>query len=44
MSNDNSRDMVTIERNKGILILVSAVIVSLALGIGLVKVGTGFAS
>ena len=44
MSNDNSRDTVTIERNKGILILVAAVIVSLALGIGLVKVGTGFAS
>lgn len=44
MSNQNTPDTVTIERNKGILILAGAVIVALALGIGLVKVGAGFAS
>ena len=36
--------IITVERRKAVTIIVSAVIVSLALGVGLTKVGSGFAS
>ena len=36
--------IITVERRKAITIIISAVIVSLALGVGLMKVGSGFAS
>ena len=36
--------IITVERRKAVTIIISAVILSLALGIGLMKVGSGFAS
>jgi hypothetical protein len=44
MSQLNVSPIITVERRKAVTIIISAVIVSLALGIGLMKVGTGFAS
>ena len=44
MSQQNESPIITVERRKAVTIIISAVIVSLALGIGLMKVGTGFAS
>ncbi|CAB4927591.1 unannotated protein [freshwater metagenome] len=44
MSQLNESPIITVERRKAVTIIISAVIVSLALGIGLMKVGTGFAS
>jgi len=44
MSQFNESPIITVERRKAITIIISAVILSLALGIGLMKVGSGFAS
>jgi len=44
MSQFNESPIITVERRKAITIIISAVILSLALGIGLMKVGTGFAT
>ena len=44
MSQQNESPIITVERRKAVTIIISAVIISLALGIGLMKVGTGFAS
>lgn len=44
MSHLNESPIITVERRKAVTIIISAVIVSLALGIGLMKVGSGFAS
>ena len=44
MSQLNESPIITVERRKAVTIIISAVIVSLAIGIGLMKVGTGFAS
>ena len=44
MSQLHESPIITVERRKAVTIIVSAVLVSLALGIGLMKVGTGFAS
>ena len=44
MSQLHESPIITVERRKAVTIIISAVIVSLALGIGLMKVGTGFAS
>ena len=44
MSQNLENNKVTIERNKGIFLIAAAVILSIALGGGLMKVGAGFAS
>jgi len=44
MSQLNESPIITVERRKAVTIIISAVILSLALGIGLMKVGSGFAS
>ena len=44
MSQLNESPIITVERRKAVTIIVSAVIVALALGVGLTKVGTGFAT
>ena len=44
MSQNLENNKVTIERNKGIVLIAAAVILSIALGGGLMKVGAGFAS
>lgn len=44
MSQNLTDNKMTIERNKGIVLIAAAVILSLALGGGLMKVGAGFAS
>ena len=44
MSQNLENSKVTIERNKGIVLIAAAVILSIALGGGLMKVGAGFAS
>ena len=44
MSQLNESPIITVERRKAVTIIISAFIVSLAIGIGLMKVGTGFAS
>lgn len=44
MSQLHESPIITVERRKAVTIIISAVLVSLALGIGLMKVGTGFAS
>ena len=44
MSQLHESPIITVERRKAITIIISAVLVSLALGIGLMKVGSGFAS
>ena len=44
MSQLNESPIITVERRKAITIIVSAVIIALALGVGLTKVGTGFAT
>ena len=44
MSETNESPIITIERRKAITIIISAVILSIALGYGLVKVGAGFAA
>ncbi len=44
MSQLNESPIITVERRKAVTIIISAVILSLALGIGLMRVGSGFAS
>jgi hypothetical protein len=44
MSQNLENSKVTIERNKGIVIIAAAIILAIALGGGLMKVGAGFAS
>jgi hypothetical protein len=44
MSQNLENNKVSIERNKGIVLIAAAVILSIALGGGLMKVGAGFAS
>ena len=44
MSQLNESPIITVERRKAVTIIISAVIISLALGIGLMRVGSGFAS
>ena len=44
MSQLNESPIITVERRKAITIIVSAVILALALGVGLTQVGTGFAT
>ena len=44
MSQNLENSKVSIERNKGIVLIAAAVILSIALGGGLMKVGAGFAS
>ncbi len=44
MSQLHESPIITVERRKAVTIIISAVLISLALGIGLMKVGTGFAS
>ena len=44
MSQLNESPFITVERRKAITIIVSAVIIALALGVGLTQVGTGFAT
>ena len=44
MTQLNESPIITVERRKAITIIISAVILSLALGGGLMKVGSGFAS
>ncbi len=44
MSQLNESPIITVERRKAVTIIISAIIVSLALGVGLTKVGTGFAT
>ena len=44
MSQLNESPIITVERRKAVTIIVSAVIIALALGVGLTKVGTGFAT
>ena len=44
MSQLNESPIITVERRKAATIIVSAVIIALALGVGLTQVGTGFAT
>ena len=44
MSQLHESPIITVERRKAVAIIISAVIVALALGVGLTKVGSGFAS
>ena len=44
MSQPNESPIITVERRKAVTIIVSAVILALALGVGLTQVGTGFAT
>jgi hypothetical protein len=44
MSQPNESPIITVERRKAVTIIVSAVIIALALGVGLTQVGTGFAT
>ena len=44
MSQVNESPIITVERRKAITIIVSAVIIALALGVGLTQVGSGFAT
>jgi len=44
MSQLNESPIITVERRKAVTIIVSAVIMALALGVGLTQVGTGFAT
>ena len=44
MSQLDESPIITVERRKAVTIIVSAVIIALALGVGLTKVGTGFAT
>ena len=44
MSQLHESPIITVERRKAVVIIISAIIISLALGIGLMKVGSGFAS
>ena len=44
MSQLNESPIITVERRKAITIIVSAVIIALALGVGLTQVGSGFAT
>lgn len=44
MSQVNESPIITVERRKAISIIVSAVIIALALGVGLTQVGSGFAT
>ena len=44
MSQLNESPIITVERRKAVTIIVSAVILALALGVGLTQVGTGFAT
>ena len=44
MSQLNESPIITVERRKAVTIIISAIILSLALGVGLTKVGTGFAT
>ena len=42
MSQNPENSKVTIERNKGIFLIAAAIILSIALGGGLMKVGAGY--
>ena len=44
MSQPNESPIITVERRKAVTIIVSAVIIALAIGVGLTQVGTGFAT
>jgi len=44
MSQLHESPIITVERRKAVVIIISSVIVALALGVGLTKVGTGFAT
>lgn len=44
MSETNENPIITIERGKAVTIIISAIILSIALGGGLIKVGAGFAA
>ena len=44
MTQLNESPIITVERRKAVTIIIAAVIISLALGGGLMKVGSGFAS
>ena len=44
MSQPNESPIITVERRKAITIIISSVIIAFALGVGLTKVGTGFAT
>jgi hypothetical protein len=44
MSQLHESPIITVERRKAVTIIISAVVVALALGVGLTKVGSGFAS
>ena len=44
MSQPNESPIITVERRKAVTIIISAVIMALALGVGLTQVGTGFAT
>ena len=44
MSQLNESPIITLERRKAVTIIIASVIVALALGVGLTKVGTGFAT
>lgn len=44
MSQLNESPIITIERRKAVTIIVSAIIIAIALGGGLTKVGSGFAA
>ena len=44
MTQLNESPIITVERRKAVTIIISAVILSLSLGVGLMKVGSGFAS
>ena len=44
MSQLNESPIITVERRKAVTIIISAVIIALALGVGLTQVGTGFAT
>ncbi len=44
MSQIHESPIITVERRKAVVIIISSVIVALALGVGLTKVGTGFAT
>ena len=44
MSQLNESPIITVERRKAVTIIIASVIVALALGVGLTKVGTGFAT
>ena len=44
MSQLHESPIITVERRKAVTIIISSVVLALALGVGLAKVGTGFAT